>query len=69
MITVLFPSGHGIVWHREEALATVVSVETLDLPAGQSESTENFIELSMWEVNPLRIAMQRLQLQIMLVKV
>ena len=58
-----------IAWQREEALATIVDLEMLDLPAGQSESTENFVTLTKSEGNPLRLAMLRLQIQVMLAKV
>ena len=58
-----------IAWQREEALATIVALEMLDLPAGQSESTENFVTLTKSEGNPLKLAMLRLQIQVMLAKV
>jgi len=61
-------SGH-IVWQRDEALATIIEMEMLDLPAGQSESTENFVTMTKSEGNPLKLAILRLQIQVTLAKV
>ena len=47
----------------------VSAVEMMDLPAGESDLIETFVELTMTESNPFKIAYQRLKLQILLAKV
>lgn len=59
--------GH-VTWQREEALATIVTLQMLDLPAGESEITESFVSLAQTERNPIKLAVKRLQLQAMLAK-
>ena len=58
-----------IVWKREEALGTIAAVQMLDLPAGQSELIETFVEMTKSESNPLKVAALRVQLQVTLTKV
>ena len=58
-----------VAWVSEEALATVAMVEMLDLPSGQTETTERFVAMSQSEGNPLTLAAQRLQLQLLLAQV
>ena len=62
------PPGH-VTWQREEALATITTLQMLDLPAGESEITESFVSLSQSEGNPIKVVIKRLQLQAMLAKV
>ncbi len=59
----------GVVWAREDGLGAVVAVEMLDLPADHSELIESFVELTMSEANPLKVAFLRAQLQFTLTKV
>ena len=54
---------------REEALASIAALEYLDLPAGQEAAIERFMESSKNEPNLLKVAISRLQLQIVLIKV
>ena len=58
-----------IVWKREEALGTIAAVQMFDLPAGQSELIETFVEMTKSESNPLKVAALRVQLQVTLTKV
>ena len=57
------------MWAREDGLGAVVAGEMLDLPAGQSEKIESFVEMTKSEANPLRVAALRAQLQFTLTKV
>ena len=58
-----------IAWKREEALGVIAAVQMLDLPAGQSELIETFVEMTKSESNPLKVAALRVQLQVTLAKV
>ena len=59
-----------VAWVREDGLGSVVSMEAVDLPpADQSGSIANFIEATINEGNPLKLALMRLQLQFSLAKV
>ena len=62
-------SSDGVIWAREDALGAAVAVEMLDLPAGQSEKIESFVEMTKFEANPLKVAALRAQLQFTLAKV
>ena len=53
----------------EDALGAAVAVEMLDLPAGQSEKIESFVEMTKSKVNPLKVATLRSQVQFTLSKV
>ena len=57
------------MWVREEALASIAALEYLDLPAGQEAAIERFMDASRNEPNPLKVAISRLQLQVVLIKV
>ena len=59
----------AVMWVREEALASIAALEYLDLPAGQEAAIERFMDASRNEPNPLKVAISRLQLQIVLTKV
>ena len=59
----------AVMWVREEALASIAALEYLDLPAGQEAAIERFMDASRNEPNPLKVAISRLQLQVVLIKV
>lgn len=54
---------------REDGLGTVSAVQFLDLPADQSAMVENFLDRTRAEVNPIKLALLRWQLQAQLLKV
>lgn len=56
-------------WVREDGLGTVSAVQFLDLPADQSAMVENFLDRTRAEVNPIKLALLRWQLQAQLLKV
>ncbi len=56
-------------WVREEGLGTISTVQFLDLPADQSAMVEDFIDKTKAEVNPVKLALLRWQLQAQLLKV
>ena len=59
----------AVMWSREDALGAIAAVEMLDLPAGQSEQIEAFVEMTKSEGNPLKVFALRAQLQFTLAKV
>ena len=65
---LLIQQNGAVVWVREEALASIAALEYLDLPAGQEAAIERFMESSKNEPNLLKVAISRLQLQIVLIK-
>lgn len=50
-------------------MGTIAAMQMLDLPAGQSELIETFVELTKSERNPLKVAALRAQMQFTLTKV
>lgn len=56
-------------WVREEGLGRIDSLQFLDLPADQSAMVEDFLEKTKSEVNPIKLALLRWQLQAQLFKV
>lgn len=70
---LMFESGLSessqLVWAREDGLGSISSVQFLDLPADQSALVEDFLEKTMTEVNPIKLAVLRWQLQAQLFKV
>ena len=55
-------------WSREDGLGTVSTAQFLDLPADQSAMVEDFLERTKDELNPVKLAFQRWQLQAQLFK-
>jgi hypothetical protein len=56
-------------WRREDGLGTTSAVQFLDMPADQPAVVESFLEKTRAEVNPIRLAFLRWQLQVQLFKV
>ena len=56
-------------WSREDGLGTVTTAQFLDLPADQSAMVEDFLDKTKAELNPVKLALLRWQLQAQLFKV
>ncbi len=56
-------------WVREDGLGTISTIQFLDLPADQSAMVEDFLEKTKAELNPIKLAFLRWQLQAQLLKV
>ena len=56
-------------WVREDGLGTIANLQFLDMPADQPAEVESFLEKTRAEVNPIKLAFLRWQLQAQLFKV
>lgn len=64
-----FPGAAVRQWVREDGLGTISNVQFLDMPADQPAVVESFLEKTRAEVNPIKLALLRWQLQAQLFKV
>lgn len=65
-IVMLESGGEG--WVREDGLGTISTVQFMDMPADQPAIVESFLEKTRGEVNPIKLAFLRWQLQAQLFK-
>ncbi len=59
----------GVEWAREEGLGRISTLQFMDMPPDQPAMVQSFLEQTRAELNPIKLALLRWQLQAQLLKV